>query len=125
MGEKRFDELQLAQLTTGELDDILVESILKMHHGDEPLLVFATLRGVIASKRVSALYGLGHGGCLLVDVVLVPAQLQVVGAVGLCTVAVTEGYVAHAVGGHLPPHLLHATGLAAGVGTYYGDNHKI
>ena len=103
-----------------ESEEVVVVPADETEETVEFLLPLTALGGVGASLQEGFLQEQCHGGCLGIDVVLVPAQLQIVGLVGAHAVAVAEGYIPHAVAGHLAPHVLYILCLTAAVGAVDG-----
>ena len=116
--QERLDELELAQFATAQGDGVFVEQGLKLKQTDEVLQQQTSLGRVVAQHVVGTLNHLAHTGRLLVDIMLVPAQLQVIGTVGGCAVGVAEGDIAHLTARQVLAKLVHILRLATAVAAY-------
>ena len=124
-GEERLGELEFAQFAAREGDDVLVEQRLHVEQLVQVLLQLSALLAVRSCQQIGALQQFAHGGCLVVNVVLVPSQLQIVLAVHVRSVRVAEGDISYFVRGQLSAHLFYVLCLAARIESGYGcDVHR-
>ena len=90
IGEERCCQLVFPQLSTREQDDILIEQWLQVEYLVDMLLQGTALRSVVTSQLIGLFKFTAYGGCLLVDLHLIPALLQEVGPVVITSVGITE-----------------------------------
>ena len=101
VGKQCLCQLKLSQFTTREGDNILVEKLLHVEQLVQVGLQGPALWGVLTSQAICLFQQFAYGRRLVVDVVLVPAQLQVILSVHVHTIRICKGDIAHTVGGQL------------------------
>ena len=92
-GKQIGGELEFAQLTTRQQYDILVKQIIKMEELIDMLLEIPSLRCVLTGQQECLFKLTANGGCLFINLHLVPALLQEIGAVIVAAVGIAEGDV--------------------------------
>ena len=84
------DRTYFLQFAAAQEYDVLIQQVFEMEQLIEALLELSALRGILASQQERLFQLLAHGGCLFVDLHLVPALLQEVGAVVVAPVGIAE-----------------------------------
>ena len=101
IGKQRLCQLELPQFTTRECDDILVEELLHVEQLVQVGLQSPAFRGILTRQPIGLFQQFTHRRSFVVDVMLVPTQLQVILSVYIHTIRIREGDIAYPVRGQL------------------------